>query len=185
MKEMHVFGVTPKERKFIADLIGENEERLRKSAASILKNKNEDNLDECLQELYVLAYENIEKLLLHPCPEGWLFKTISNIAHDMKRDIDKNMTYLISYEDIEDKLSEESFENELIERMRAKEIDIQAEKEKILSQLSSRELDLYKLKFVENRDYTYIAKKYNTSPGCIRAWISQLKKRVIKIIKKI
>ena len=95
------------------------------------------------------------------------------------------LTYLISYEDIEDKLSEESFENELIERMRVKEIDIQAEKEKILSQLSSRELDLYKLKFVENRDYTYIAKKYNTSPGCIRAWISQLKKRVIKIIKKI
>lgn len=184
-KKMPISGVISKDRKFIAALIHKNEERLRKSAASILKNKNDDNLNECLQELYVLAYENIEKLLVHPCPEGWLFKTISNIAHDMKRSVDKNMTYLISYEEIEDKLSEESFENDLIERMRVDEIDIQAEKEKILNQLSARELDLYRLKFVENRDYIYIAEKYNTSPRCIRAWISQLKKRVIKIIRKI
>ena len=171
-----------KEKKFLLELLKKNRQRLVSTAIAVLHSQNKEDIEDCLQELCLTAQENIEKLMAHPCPDGWLIRTVSNIAHDMRRETEKKRAYLISYDEGGDSISEESFESELIERMDSEKYDLQAEKERVFAALSARELDIYNMRFIEKREYSEIAKKYNTSVGCIRAWVSQLRKHVKEII---
>ena len=176
--------LTKEERKFIDNLLRENKNVLIRAAVKHLQTTDTNDISDCLQEVSLCAIMNGKELISHPSPIGWLHKTVFNIAHDMKREADKRRTKLQSIDEVEYLITDESFEDKQLEKMDNQEIDIHKQKADVLSQLTIRELDLYQLRYVEKREFSYIADKYHTTPGCIRAWISQLKRKIKNLIKK-
>ncbi len=176
--------ISPEERAFISQLIDENRDKLLRAVARNMNTTDPNDIDDCLQEVFLLTLQNAKKLTTHPNPIGWLHKTTFNIAHDMKRNADKRRTKFLSLDDALHLMADNSFENKCIERMEHHIWNIDERKKEIFSKLSIRELDLYHLRFVEKRDYSYIAQKYRTTEGCIRAWISQMKKRIKTMVYK-
>ena len=177
--------LTKEERKFIDNLLKNNKDSLIRAASKLLQTTDVNDISDCLQEVSLCAIMNGKELVSHPSPIGWLHKTLFNIAHDMKREADKRRTKLQSIDEVEYLVTDESFESDQLEKMDRQEIDIHQQKATILDKLTIRELDLYQLRYVEKREFSYIAEKYHTTPGCIRAWISQLKKKVKNLIRKL
>lgn len=177
--------LTKEERKFIDNLLKNNKDSLIRAASKLLQTKDVNDISDCLQEVSLCAIMNGKELISHPSPIGWLHKTVFNIAHDMKREADKHRTKLQSIDEVEYLITDESFEDTQLEKMDYQKNDIHKQKASVLSKLTIRELDLYQLRYVEKREFSYIAEKYHTTPGCIRAWISQLKKKVKKLIRKL
>lgn len=176
--------LTKEERKFIDNLLRENKNVLIRAAAKHLQTTDTNDISDCLQEVSLCAIMNGKDLISHPSPVGWLHKTLFNIAHDMKRDADKRRAKLQSIEEVEFLITDESFEDKQLDKMDYQKNDIYKQKASVLSKLTIRELDLYQLRYVEKRKFSYIAEKYHTTPGCIRAWISQLKRKIKNLIKK-
>lgn len=143
-----------------------------------------NDIEDCYQDLFMLAFLNRRKLCNHPNPVGWLFITAGNIANDKQRKNRKNERRTVSIEDAEEISCPEQMEDDILDRSSSPQEEPESIKEQILDTLSSKEKELYRLKYIEKKDNKYIARYFTTTEGCIRAWLSQMRKHVRKIIEK-
>lgn len=68
--------MSPEERKFIEDLYDQYSPHLWRYAYTYFKNRNV--ADELISDVFHVASEKPEKLIGHPDPRGWLFRTLGN-----------------------------------------------------------------------------------------------------------
>ncbi len=176
--------ISPEEKALISRLIADHRQSLIRAVARNMGTTDLNDINDCLQEVFLLALQNAKKLAAHPNPVGWLHKTAFNIAHDMRRSADQRRVMFLSSEDVIHLMSDHAFEEKCIERMERKTFNLDERKQEIFSKLSIRELDLYHLRFVEKQSYAYIAERYHTTEGCVRAWFSQMKKRIYSMVYK-
>ena len=168
--------------RFVLDLVTSHKPDLVKIITSKLGLYQANDVEDCFQDLFVLAFIHREKLSRHPNPVGWLFVTASNLAHDTFRKNQKDEQHTVSFEDAIEISGTNETEETLFEY--APEDEPEIVKERILNQLNCREKKLYQLKYIEKKDTKYLAQYFSTTEGCIRAWLSQMRKHIKKIIEK-
>lgn len=169
--------------RFVLDLIMAHKNRLVRIVTSKLGASYINDVEDCLQDIFVLAFVNKEKLRAHLNPAGWLFVTANNVSYDMRRRNLKHEQHTVSFNDLLDYLGEDEVERYILERPSETEME-EGRKESVLDELCDKEKELYQLKYVEKKDNRYLAEYYSTTEGCIRARLSQLRKHVRKIIEK-
>ena len=177
-----VIYIMEKDARFVLDLITKHKLGLIKIITSKLGQYHTNDVEDCFQDLFVLAFINRKKLYCHPNPVGWLFVTASNLAHDTFRKNQKDEQHTISFEDAIEISGTNETEKTLFEY--APEDEPEIIKERILEQLNYREKKLYQLKYIEKKNTKYLAQYFSTTEGCIRAWLSQMRKHIKKIIEK-
>lgn len=107
--------------------------------------------DEIVQDTYELASKNKKKLMNHPEPEGWLYKTAINIYHKKEH---KNKNTAVVEVELTNNLSAE------INTVSNENGDIVGE---ILSELSEKERELLEYQFYDSVTLKEIATKWNVS----------------------
>ena len=123
--------------------------------------------DEVVQETYRIASENKEKLLAHPEPDGWLYRTAVNVCNNYIRKNIKNRNN-------ETELSE----NLLVEfDSNNDNIDLA---EEILSSLSEKDRELLEMQFYNGLSLKDIAGKRNIKYDALQKY----NYRLIQKIKK-
>lgn len=168
---------------FVLELMTNYKSDLIKIMTSKLGQYKGNDVEDCYQDLFMLAFLNRKKLSSHPNPVGWLFITAANIAHDMMRKNRKNERRTVSFEDAADITCLEGIEDLVIDRGSNLQEETEHAKKQILDILSDREKELYRLKYIEKKDTKYLAQYFSTTEGCIRAWLSQMRRHVRKIIE--
>lgn len=169
--------------RFVLDLVTSHKSDLVKIITSKLGQYKTNDVEDCLQDLFVLAFIHRKKLSRHPNPVGWLFVTARNLAHDTFRKNKKNEKYTVSFEDAIEIFGTDEMEETMLENGTAPKEELETTKEKILEELSCREKKLYRLKYIEKKDTKYLARYFSTTEGCIRAWLSQMRKHIRKIVE--
>lgn len=173
------------DERFVLDLVINHKVGLMKIITSKLGPYRTNDMEDCLQDIFVLVLLNLEKLKNHPNPVGWLYVTASNVAYDTRRKNIKHEQHTIPFGDVVDFLGEDDIEPFIDDfQFDSGEETEDHQKRKVLDELSDREKDLYRLKYVEKKDTKYLAEYYSTTEGCIRARLSQLRKHVRKIVEK-
>lgn len=173
-----------KDADFIVNLIITHRAPLRKIMTAHLGSYGENDLDDCLQELILRAMLNVSRLRVHENPVGWLYITASHIAKETARKNQKREISLLPLEDFENELYENDPEHEILEHVSGdlrepEETEVAA----VLNMLNRREKELYRLKYIEKRSTAFIAQHYHASEGCIRMWLSRLRRHVRDIIR--
>lgn len=169
--------------RFVLDLVTSHKPDLVKIITSKLGQYKTNDVEDCFQDLFVLAFIHREKLSRHPNPVGWLFVTARNLAHDAFRKNKKNERHTVSFEDAIEIFGTDEMEEIMLKNRTAPKEEPETTKEKILEELSCREKKLYQLKYIEKKDTKYLAQYFSTTEGCIRAWLSQMRKRIRKIVE--
>lgn len=173
------------DERFVLDLVLDHKIKLVKIVTSRLGRCQTADVEDCLQDIFVLAFINKEKLKTHPNPVSWLYVTASNVSYDARRRNLKREQHTVSFSDVMEYLGEDGVENYITEfHSNALEDTEDNKKERVLDELCDKEKELYRLKYVEKKDNRYLAEYYSTTEGCIRARLSQLRKHVRKIVEK-
>jgi len=142
-------------------------------------------MEDCFQDVFLLALINREKLKNHPNPVGWLYVTASNVAYDAWRKNQKQERHTVPFGDIAEFFYDSGLESSLADfQFGSPEETEDTRKKRVLDELNSREKELYRLKYMEKKDTKYLAEYYSTTEGCIRARLSKLRKHVRKIVEK-
>lgn len=118
-----------------------------------------------VQETFVTALNNMDKLAASEKPVGWLYNTLKNVIRHIRRDVNRVTSTLISLEDAPETASE-SFDSDTYLTL------IGTEKSEDLSLLTQFYVYGYSLK--------ELAEQYNVSVGTIKMRIKRAKERLRK-----
>lgn len=171
------------DERFVLDLVQDHKIKLMKIITSRLGQCRTADVEDCFQDIFMLAFINREKLKTHPNPVGWLYVTASNVAYDARRRNLKHEQLTISFSDVVEYLGEDGIDIAEFHSDAVEETE-DNRKKRVLDELCDKEKELYRLKYVEKKDNRYLAEYYSTTEGCIRARLSQLRKHVRKIVEK-
>ena len=142
-----------------------------------------DKAEECAQNTFLKAYENLDKLLVHNNPAGWLYKTAHNYVMQTKDKIIKD-NKLIEYDDNLKINCDDTLINQIDENLLLSDNEIEEYVKLILSQLKKTDYDLYNMFFVNKMPTKDIALAMNISPGSCRVRIFRLRKTIEGIVIK-
>ena len=81
---MHI--PTKEELSNIARFVAANREKLARYIEKDFYNITEDDIDDCLQKLYLTVFENYESYSASPNKTGWVFKAFKNVAGEHFRE---------------------------------------------------------------------------------------------------
>jgi RNA polymerase sigma-70 factor (ECF subfamily) len=140
--------------------------------------------EECTQNTFLKAYENLDKLYTHINPAGWLYKTAHNFVMRSKVKMSKD-SILIEYNDTIVMSYCEDIINDIEESIILSDNEIEECVNLILSNLSSKEYDLYNMFYVKKMAIKDIALSLNTTPGSCRIRLFRLRKTIKDIVKQI
>jgi len=141
--------------------------------------------EECTQNTFLKAYENLDKLYKHINPPGWLYKTAHNFVMQYKIKINKD-NKLIEYNDkIITIYYDDNIINNIEENLMLNDDEIDTYVNLILSNLSQKEYDLYNMFYVNKMAVKDIALSLNITPGSCRVRLFRIRKTIEDTVKKI
>ncbi len=137
-----------------------------------------DLIDETLQEVFILAFEQYPVLKDHPNLLGWLMKTCNHrLLPYAQQQRYRQGKKAFSIDD--EKAPELADEQDLIEKSLQKQENRQLI-DQIILQLSPKEKQVFDAFFVNNQPIAHIAKKQSTSVGAIKALIYRIRQKAKK-----
>ena len=95
------------DERFVLDLVQDHKIKLMKIITSRLGQCRTADVEDCFQDIFMLAFINREKLKTHPNPVGWLYVTASNVAYDARRRNLKHEQLTVSFSDVMEYLGED------------------------------------------------------------------------------
>lgn len=140
-----------------------------------LKLKNQDQTDDCVQECFYILYKHYLKNEDIKNVAGFLYKIADNLIKAQFRQNQK-AEKIIPIDTLVETLAVE-------DEADYSNLDYDSLAEKIVSELNSKEQELYKLKYIENKSIKEISKELNTSFDAIAKRLSRLRFKVKEIIK--
>jgi len=144
-----------------------------------------DKAEECAQNTFLKAYENLDGLYAHINPAGWLYKTAHNFVMRVKVKMSKDKN-LIEYNDtVILNYGNNTAINDIDESIILSDNEIEEYVNLILSQLNPKEYDLYKMFYNEKMSTKDIALFLKITPGSCRVRIFRLRKTIEDIVKGI
>ncbi|TKH45199.1 sigma-70 family RNA polymerase sigma factor [Paenibacillus terrae] len=128
--------------------------------------------EECTQDTFLTARQQLCKLKLHPNVKGWLYLTAKHFVHKSLRRYYTQKKHETMFEHEACSLSisvEEDWEKSRFQ-------DIDQIINSILTQLSKKEYELYQDYFLQNMSISILATKYNISITATTTRIYRLRK---------
>lgn len=138
------------DERFVLDLVQDHKIKLMKIITSRLGQCRTADVEDCFQDIFMLAFINREKLKTHPNPVGWLYVTASNVAYDARRRNLKHEQLTISFSDVVEYLGEDGIDIAEFHSDAVEETE-DNRKKRVLDELCDKEKELYRLKYVEKR----------------------------------
>ena len=168
------------EMNFISELITDNRVNLQRYVTHIYPAMSIADIEDCLQELYLLSYDKYDDLFAHSNKIGWLFTSLKNIASNLYRK-NKN-TNSVPIEIAEYELSYEYFNSDTTFDLILQSISEDEIIRYLINHLSTQEQAIYKMKYVDEKDNAHIAENLNIKENAVRARCSDIRKKVRGII---
>ena len=176
--------LTREQQSEIASLIGQNKVRLTAYIRSQFKDISDPDIEDCFQDLFVRTYDKFSSFNRSPDKTGWLFKAMKNIMHEFCRKKKKCSDHTISTEIIPESEEEFKEENDLIFDIITNHSSEAQVVQTILSNLTEKERLLYRLRHMEKLSTDKIAEQLSLPSGTVRGRLSDLKKKVEKLIRE-
>lgn len=170
------------DREFILSLYSSYERLLKNTILRSLGEANLQDVEDVLMDVVYISCCKVEQLKEAPNPAGWLVNTAKNVCRNRIRKRSTEQKYTDgAIEDVD--IHGESFEAALIDDMA---FDEWMEKDAIgtiKKLLSSKELLLYKLRFIEKRTIGEISAIQKRSEGSVKVAVCRLKKKIVEIVR--
>ena len=176
--------LTREQQSEIAELIGQNKVRLTAYIRSQFKDISDPDIEDCFQDLFVRTYDKFSSFNRSPDKTGWLFKAMKNIMHEFCREKKKYSDHTISATLISESEEEFQEETDLIFDIITNHFGEAQIVQTILSNLTVKERLLYRLRYMEKLSTDKIAEQLSLPSGTVRGRLSDLKKKVEKLIRE-
>ncbi len=144
----------------------------------LLRLKNQEQAEDCVQESFYILYKHYLKNEEIINVGGFLYKIADNLIKTQWRE-NKKAESIVQLDSIADSLADSQLMEELND---FSDIDYDNMAENLISELTEKEKELYKLKYVENKSIKEIADELNSSFDAIAKRLSRLRQKVKDII---
>lgn len=165
----------------ITSLISSHREKFVRIISRRYYNATKEDIEDCLQDLFVVAYENYESFNASQNKIGWLFISLRNILSNNLKASKKRRIAFSKY--INKPNRTESFEDDILFGILTKHLSEDTLIKEIFSHFSSSEIELYNLRYKEKLSTKDIAKKLGIPHGTVRRRLFDLNRKVRKIIE--
>lgn len=138
--------------------------------------------EDCVGEVFFRAYNNVDKLMTHENPSGWVHVTARLVIKEMLRKAGGRRRVLIFFvclDTVEDQYQHDSFGSDGL----GPNIDVPRAKQKILSDLNDRDRELYDLIYVKRLSAAELSERTGRPIPTLRVQKSRLKERIVKMVK--
>lgn len=141
----------------------------------MLKLKNQDQTDDCVQECFYILYKHYLKNEDIKNVAGFLYKVADNLIKAQWRE-NKKQENIVPIDTLVDTLATEDITD-------YSNLDYDSLAEILVSELNEKEQAIYKLKYIENKSIKEIAEELNLSFDVVAKRLSRLRQKVKEIIK--
>ena len=124
---------------FVIQLIEENRTLFLRNIKRKFGTLSNEDLEDCLQELYLTAYEKCEDVYESANPQGWLFQTFKNITANFQRKDNKELINTTDDSTILENITDPFQEDNLIFSILTHNLSEDRLKAILLSKLNKRE----------------------------------------------
>ena len=176
--------LTREQQSEIASLIGQNKVHLTLYIRSQFKDISDPDIEDCFQELFLRVYEKYSSFDRSSNKSGWLFKAMKNIMHEFCREKKKYSDHTISDELVSEFEEDFQGETDLIFDIITNHSGEAQLVQTILSNLTEKERLLYRLRYIEKLSTDKIAEQLSLPSGTVRGRLSDLKRKVEKLIRE-
>ena len=167
---------------FIVELYRLYSTIVKKTIVSKLYSTSIDDIEDCVQEVFLVALKKIDQLRIHPKLIGWFTVTSKNIA--MKYNEKFLRERCINDNAINDFPDTYSLDEQVVEDIMFSELVRQDVCEKVLNKLAYDEKRLYNLRWVEHLSYAEIEKRLELSQSAVKNRIMRLKQHIKSELKE-
>ena len=144
---------------------------------------DEQTAEDCVGEVFFRAYDSIDKLMDHPNPTGWLFKTAQLVLKEMIRKSNgrKRIIVLIDTFETFETVTPQDRDNSY---SKIPERSIAEAKYRIISSLNERDRELYELIYVNKLAPSILSERTGRPIPTLRVQKSRLKEKLIKMVRE-
>jgi len=174
--------LTQEQQEEIVALIQDNKVLLTAYIRSNFKNISNSDIEDCFQNLFVRIYEKFSSFEDSKDKIRWLLNTMKNIMHEFCRKKKKHYDHTISESLVPEAEEKSSEEKDLIFEIVTNHFSEDQIVQIILSHLTEKEQYLYRLRYMEKLSTDKIADRLSLPSGTVRGRLSDLKKKVKKLI---
>lgn len=179
---MHRKYITQEQKEEIVALILENKSRLTAYIRNQFENISDCDLEDCFQNLFLRTYEKFPSYHRSPNKTGWLFRALKNIMHEFCREKKKQNERFSSLSSLVESKEDYQEENDIIFDILTQHCSEEDIACRLLSHLNEKEEKLYRLRYIEGLTTYEIADKLSLPCGTVRARLSDLKKKITKMV---
>lgn len=130
-----------------------------------------DVMEDIVQDVFCLAYENWKTVSVHPYPEGWLLQTAKYKLLEYWRKIERRTVISIEEEELEPCRDDENYGM----------VEIEAVAE---ANLKMEEWNLMKSYYLEDKNVSVLAAQAGVADTCMRMRISRVTKKMRDILRE-
>ena len=167
---------------FVIQLIEENRTLFLRNIKRKFGALSNEDLEDCFQELYLIAYEKCEEVYESANPQGWLFQTFKNITANFQRKYNKDLINTTDPGIIIENITEPFHEDNLIFSILTRNLSEDSLKAVLLSKLNKREYELYKMRYIDNLSLHDIAVHLHRPEGTIKSRMHKLREKIRNMI---
>lgn len=169
-------------QQFIDKLYTENSRQVYAIVQNRLHPTATVNADDCVQEIFMQAVRQADRLMEHPNPKAWLLLTARYVILNTNRKSDRQKKQANLLIDKLDKCSECDVESLVIEQLLLEQISNDRIYEKIMQQLSESETQLLQLKWKKRQREKEIARQLHVPLKKVRNQTFRLRQKIMRLI---
>ena len=175
--------LTTEQKEEVVTLIKKNKIRLAVYIRSQFKDISDSDMEDCFQNLFLRIYDKYNDFQKSPNKTGWIFKTMKNIVREFCRK-KKVLSHRYIPLTLNEDTNEEDYidENDMIFEIATDHLDEEQIVKLILSKLTEKEQALYKLRYSDKLSTDKIAKQLSLPSGTVRGRLSDLKKKITRLV---
>ncbi len=144
---------------------------------------DEQAAEDCIDEVFFRAHNNADKLLCHPNPKGWVFKTTQLVLKEMQRKVKTHRSIVICFFNL-DMMDQPNTPDLYSETSELSHVDIAAAKQTILSSLNERDRELYDLIYVSKLPVAELSEITSRPVPTLRVQKSRLREKLLRMVKE-
>lgn len=170
--------LTSDEAEYIKNLVLRNKYVIQAVAKSVLQEKYEYMVEDCVSEVYCLACTKAKKLIKHEKPDAWIVVATRKVALNMARKQETRLRRTADKEVDTVSVPDTVFENALYNIWLEKGVI-----EEILSTLTPHEREIYELLYKKRLTSKQTAEIMGVSDSTIRNINSTIREKIKNAIK--
>ncbi len=163
---------------FIAGLYNGNHKRLRQLVSMNCISSSTEDIDDCVEEVFVVVVKNVGKIKQHPNKEAWLSMVAKNVTENFNRKFINNLNKAPLYD------NEMPVDEYVINKLENERIKKKVAVMRLLGSLSDDYKKIYFLRYSRELSYNKISEITGICLNTVGTKISRLNKLLRSEIEK-